>query len=126
MTTAPDGNAPMPDASEAPDAEDLAPEDPPEAAPSVGNPDKKPAVAAPVPAHGEMASHEQLAEGEAAVEVAGGGGTDTSGIPTGEADTGRRGQGGTGQDTDDETIGEPERTARAAERAGWTVAREGD
>lgn len=62
-----DGSAAVPDADGAADADDLAPEDPPPEAAAVGNPDKKPAVAPPVPAHGEMASQEQLDEGERAV-----------------------------------------------------------
>jgi hypothetical protein len=69
VTTPSDASAPLPDADEAPDAEDLVPKAPPSEAPMVGDPDKKPAVAAPVPAHGEMASAEQLAEGEKAVEA---------------------------------------------------------
>jgi hypothetical protein len=69
VTTHREASAPLPDADEAPDAEDLVPEAPPAEAPMVGDPDKKPAVAAPVPAHGEMASAEQLAEGEKAVEA---------------------------------------------------------
>jgi hypothetical protein len=111
------GDAVVPDADEAARAEDLAPEEPPTEAPAIGDPDKKPAVSPPVPAHGEMASREQLAEGDAAVEAAGGGGTDTTGIPTGEGDTGSPGQGGTGQGTDDEAIGAPERTAEAMRAA---------
>jgi hypothetical protein len=63
------GDAVVPDADEAASVADLAPEDPPADAPATGDPDKKPAVAAPVPAHGEMASQEQLDEGEAAVEA---------------------------------------------------------
>src|SRR3954462_1106012 len=108
----------LPDPDEAPSAEDLVPAEPPAGATSGAPTRKKPAVGAPVPAHGEMASQEQLDEGERAVELAGGGGVDTSGIPTGEADTGRPGQGGTGQGTDDETVGAPERTAEALEAAG--------
>src|SRR4051794_17637144 len=115
----------VPDADDAATSADLAPPDPPAEAPTGPPTDKKPAVAAPVPAHGEMASMEQLDEGERAVEEAGGGGVDTSGIPTGEADTGRPGQGGSGQGTDDDTIGEPERTARAIEAAGGEVVRRG-
>src|SRR3954470_21319842 len=114
----------LPDAADAARAEDLVPEDPPSESPAddalAGH---KPAVDAPVPAHGEMASMEQLDEGERAVELAGGGGIDTSGMPTGEADTGRPGQGGTGQGTDDQTVGEPERTAEALEAAGREVKR---
>lgn len=91
----------LPDADQAATAADLAPADAPAEAPAVGDPDKKPAVAAPVPAHGEVASMDQLQEGDTAVEEAGGGGVDTTGIPTGEADTGRPGQGGTGQQATD-------------------------
>src|SRR5437588_8856284 len=98
----------IPDADHAATKDDLVPADPPADAPIGAPTDKKPAVAAPIPAHGEMASAEQLAEGERAVEDAGGGGVDTAGLPTGEADTGRPGQGGTGQGTDDQTINEPE------------------
>jgi hypothetical protein len=108
------GDASVPDSDDAADVDDLLPEDPPTDAPATGDPNKKPAVAAPVPAHGEMASQEQLDEGDEAVERAGGGGTDTAGIPTGEADTGRPGQGGSGQGTDDDTVGTPEQTADAA------------
>ena len=53
----------------------------------------------------------KLDEGERAVQRAGGGGVDTTDLPTGEADTGREGQGGTGQGTDEETVGSAERTA---------------
>jgi hypothetical protein len=60
----------MPDADDAPKADDLAPDAPSAEAPMVGDPDKKTAVEAPVPAHGEMASAEQLAEGEKAVDAA--------------------------------------------------------
>lgn len=67
-----------------------------------------------VPAHGEMASQEQIREGVEAVEEAGGGGTDMGGNPTGEADTGRPGQGGTGQGTNNSTVGDPETTGAAA------------
>src|SRR3954463_12865488 len=113
----------VPDADDAATSADLAPPDPPAEAPTGPPTRKKPAVGAPVPAHGEMASQEQLDEGERAVELAGGGGVDTSGIPTGEADTGRPGQGGTGQGTDDEAVGAPERTAEALEAAGREVKR---
>lgn len=112
-----DGDAVVPDAEEAASASDLLPEDPPGDAEATGDPDKKPAVAPPVPAHGEMASQAQLDEGDAAVEMAGGGGTDMAGTSTGEAETGRPGQGGTGQGTDESTMGSPEDTARAARRA---------
>jgi hypothetical protein len=60
----------MPDADDAPTSEDLAPPDPPEHAPTGPATNKKPAVAAPVPTHGEMASQEQLDEGERAVAEA--------------------------------------------------------
>ena len=102
---------------EAKSAEEMAPEDPPAEAPITETSDVKPAVEAPVDTHGEVASHEQLAEGEKAVEDAGGGGVDTSGIPTGEADSGRPGQGGTGQGTDTAATGPPEETAEAADEA---------
>ncbi|MCU1369305.1 MAG: hypothetical protein JWO77_499 [Ilumatobacteraceae bacterium] len=111
------GSAVVPDAEDAATKEDLAPEEPSAAAPAIGDPDKKPSVGPPVPAHGEMASREQIREAVFAAEEAGGGGTDMSGIPTGEADTGREGQGGTGQGTDDSTIGSPEVTAEAARAA---------
>lgn len=111
------GSAVLPDADDAADLEDLAPEEPPTGAPATGDPDKKPAVPAPVAAHGEMASQDQLGLADEAVEAAGGGGTDTTGISTGEADTGRPGQGGTGQGTDDAAVGSPERTVEVAERA---------
>jgi hypothetical protein len=100
----------LPDAGEAATAADLAPAEPPAAAPAIGDPDKKPAVPAPVPAHGEVASMGQLQEAEEAVEAAGGGGTDTTGIPTGEADTGRPGQGGTGQEAGDAAKGPSDRS----------------
>lgn len=111
------GSAVLPDADDAPTAEDLRPEEPPAGAPAIGDPDKKAAIASPVPAHGEMASREQIREAVLAAEEEGGGGTDMGGIPTGEADTGRPGQGGTGQGTDDETVGDPEVTAEAMRRA---------
>jgi hypothetical protein len=60
----------LPDAADAAEAEDLVPDDPPGAAPRLGHGDHKPAVKAPVPAHGEMASADQLAEGERAVDLA--------------------------------------------------------
>jgi hypothetical protein len=110
-----DGNAVVPDAEDAATAEDLAPEEPSEAAPAIGDPDKKPSVSPPVPAHGEMASQEQIREAVIAAEEAGGGGEHVG--PTGEADTGREGQGGTGQGTDDSTVGSPETTAAAARDA---------
>lgn len=111
------GDAVVPDAADASVAADLVPEDPPASAPATGDPDKKPSVSPPVPAHGEMASQEQLDEGDRAVEAAGGGGTDTAGIPTGAADTGREGQGGTGQGTDDAAVGSAEITADAMREA---------
>src|SRR3954452_16846138 len=116
-------NPDLPDAQDAPRADDLTPDDPPEDAPTGAPTDKKPAVEAPVPAHGEMASAEQLAEGERAVEAAGGGGVDTTGVPPGDGDTGRPRQGATGLGTDDETVPGPEGTARAAEAAGQEVQR---
>jgi NADH-quinone oxidoreductase subunit C len=100
----------LPDAGDAATAADLAPSEPTGDAPAVGDPDKKPAVGAPVPAHGEVASMDQLQEGDTAVEEAGGGGVDTEGIPTGEADTGRPGQGGTGQQATDAAKGPSDRT----------------
>lgn len=112
-----DGSAVVPDAEDAARAEDLAPEEPSEGAPAIGDPNKKPSVSPPVPAHGEMASREQIREAVLAAEEAGGGGTDMTGNPTGEADTGREGQGGTGQGTDDSSIGDPEVTARAMREA---------
>lgn len=92
-----DAPAAVPDAEAAPAAAELTPDAPPTDAAATGDPDKKAAAAAPIPAHGEMASQDQLDEGERAAELAGGGGVDTTGIPTGEADTGRPGQGGSGQ-----------------------------
>ncbi len=60
----------LPDADDAADAADLVPEDPPPQAPRLEHGDHKPAVKSPVPAHGELASADQLAEGERAVELA--------------------------------------------------------
>jgi len=58
----------MPDAAEAPAARDLVPEHPPDDA-LTGEPTaRKTAVKAPIPAHGEVASAEQLAGGERATE----------------------------------------------------------
>lgn len=111
------GDAVVPDADDAATSEDLEPEDPPEDAPATGDPDKKPSVRPPVPAHGEMASREQIQEAVRAAEEVGGDGTDMGDNPTGEADTGRPGQGGTGQGTDDSTVGDPEVTATAAREA---------
>ena len=111
------GDAVVPGAEDAATAADLAPEEPPASMPATGDPNKKPAVSPPVPAHGEMASQEQLDEGDRAVEAAGGGGTDTAGIPTGAADTGREGQGGSGQGTADAANGDPEHTAEGMRRA---------
>ena len=62
------GDAVVPDADDAADHEDLLPEDPPADLPATGDPDKKPAVSPPVPAHGEMASQEQLREAALAAE----------------------------------------------------------
>jgi hypothetical protein len=107
------GSAVVPDADEAATKDDLVPEEPSAGAPAIGDPDKKPSVRPPVPAHGEMASQEQIREAVLAAEEAGGGGTDMSGNPTGEADTGRPGQGGAGQGTGDEAVGSPEVTAAA-------------
>jgi hypothetical protein len=111
-----DGDAIVPDAEDAPTKDDLAPEDPSAAAPAIGDPEKTPSVGPPVPAHGEMASKKQIREAVLAAEEAGGGGTDMEGIPTGEADTGRAGRGGTGQGTDNSTVGSPEVTAHAMVR----------
>jgi hypothetical protein len=61
---------PMPDADDALTADDLLPEDPPADAPTADPTDRKPAVKPPVPTHGEMASREQLEEGERAVDLA--------------------------------------------------------
>ena len=110
-----DGSAVVPDADDAARAEDLVPEEPSDAAPAIGDPNKKASVSPPVPAHGEMASQEQIREAVLAAEEAGGGGEDMG--PTGEADTGREGQGGTGQGTNDSAVGTPEDTAAAAEEA---------
>lgn len=63
-------SAPMPDAEDAPRAEDLIPDEPPANAPMIGDPAKKTAIDAPVPAHGLSASPEQRAEGERAEELA--------------------------------------------------------
>ncbi len=60
------GNAVVPDAEDALTKDDLAPEDPPAAAPAIGDPDKK-RDPRPIPAHGEMASREQLREAVLAV-----------------------------------------------------------
>ncbi len=62
------GNAVVPDSEDAPRKDDLLPEDPPDAMPAEGDPDKKSAVAPPVPAHGEMASREQIQEAARAAE----------------------------------------------------------
>lgn len=93
----------MPDADDAAGVADIVPDDPPADAPTIGDPDKKPAVAAPVPAHGEMASAEQLAEGAGAVDAAGGGGVPKELLGT-------RGEG----DRREPGAGDPERTARDA------------
>ena len=69
------GDAVVPDADDAARARDLLPEDPPADAPVTGDPDKKPAVASPVPAHGEMASQEQLREAAIAAEASEAGAT---------------------------------------------------
>jgi NADH-quinone oxidoreductase subunit C len=55
--------------AEAPAAEQLVPEAPPADAPTTGDADRKPAVEAPAPTHGESASAEQLEEGEVAEKV---------------------------------------------------------
>jgi short-subunit dehydrogenase len=110
------GDAVVPDAEDAATKDELVPDAPPAEAPAIGDPDKKAAVAAPVPAHGEMASKEQMREAVLAAEEAGGG-TDIGGIPTGEADTGRPGEGGTGEGGNRATEGDPEVTAAAMRRA---------
>lgn len=66
------GDAVVPDADDAPTSEDLVPEEPPGDAPAVGDPNKKTAVEPPVPAHGEMASQEQIREAVIAAEEADG------------------------------------------------------
>lgn len=111
-----DGSAVLPDADDAATEDDLRSEEPSSAAPAIGDPDKKTAIAPPVPAHGELASKDQIREAVLAAEEEGGG-TDMGGIPTGEADTGRPGQGGSGQGTDDDTVGDPEVTAAAMRQA---------
>jgi len=65
-----DGDAVVPDAEDAPKAEELLPEEPADDAPAAGDPDKKPAVAPPVPAHGESASADQIREATEAAEIA--------------------------------------------------------
>lgn len=60
----------MPDPADAPTADDLLPDEPPADAPTADPTDRKPAVKPPVPTHGEMASREQLDEGERAVDLA--------------------------------------------------------
>lgn len=72
-----DGDAVVPDEQDLPTHEDLAPEEPSAAAPATGDPEKKSAVPAPVPAHGEMASREQIREAVLAQEEADGGGPDS-------------------------------------------------
>src|SRR5690606_12058237 len=62
------GDAVVPDADQAPDKDELKPEDPPASAPAEGDPNKASAVAAPVPAHGEMASREQIQEATRAAQ----------------------------------------------------------
>lgn len=63
-----DGDAVLPDADEAPESDELKPGDPPAGAPAEGDPAKKSAVAPPVPAHGEMASPEQIREAAQSAE----------------------------------------------------------
>ena len=60
----------LPDSEDAATADDLVPEDPPGDTPVRADRRTKTAVKAPVNAHGEMASAEQLAEGERAVDAA--------------------------------------------------------
>lgn len=60
----------VPDAADAPRAEDLLPDEPPDEAPVTGDPNKKTAVESPIPSHGMSASSEQLAEGERAEDLA--------------------------------------------------------
>lgn len=83
------GDAVVPDAEDAPTKDELMPEDPPEDAPATGDPDKKAAVPAPVPAHGEVASREQIREAALAAEEADDEDGGSSGHPTGEADADR-------------------------------------
>lgn len=64
------GDAVLPDAEDAPTSDDLVPEDPPADAPVTGDADQKTAVGPPVPAHGEMASREQIREAALAEEEA--------------------------------------------------------
>jgi hypothetical protein len=63
-----DGDAVVPDAADAPDKDDLKPDAPPPGAPAEGDLDKTSAVDPPVPAHGEMASPEQIREATRAAE----------------------------------------------------------
>ena len=65
--------AAVPDAEDAPKAKDIAPPEPPADAPVTAGTDEAPAVDAPVPSHGEVASAQQLAEGEKAVDATEGG-----------------------------------------------------
>jgi hypothetical protein len=99
----------MPDPEDAPSAADLVPAEAEGAATrragaGTEQDTARPAVEAPVPTHGELASEEQLDEGERAVELAGGGGVDAGPPP-------------------DDDVDEPERTARAIEAAGGAVER---
>lgn len=64
------GDAVLPDAEDAPTSDDLVPEDPPADAPVTGGADQKTAVGPPVPAHGEMASQEQIREAALAEDEA--------------------------------------------------------
>lgn len=61
------GDAQLPDAEDAPTSEDLRPEPASDDAPTTGSTNDPSAVAAPVPAHGEMASQEQLDEAKEAM-----------------------------------------------------------
>lgn len=62
-----DGSAQV-DEGDLPDRDDLLPDDPPADAPETGDRGSRSAIAAPVPAHGEMASREQMREAAAAAE----------------------------------------------------------
>ncbi|MCU1498599.1 MAG: hypothetical protein JWM47_2552 [Acidimicrobiales bacterium] len=91
-----DGDAVVPDAEDLPTHEDLAPEEPSAAAPAIGDPDKTSAVPPPVPAHGEMASREQIREAVLAAEEAGDGGDGSGSTAAGDGGTDQPEQGATG------------------------------
>lgn len=63
-----EGGSARVDEDDLPDADDLRPDDPPADAPTRGDRDARSAISAPVPAHGEMASGEQLDEATTAAE----------------------------------------------------------